>query len=297
MRTIIPIDQKRKHDPSINRDSTRNAWVTQPCGYGERLTRPARSRSNNAAANLHLVGSSQFQDDPQPSNWPRSMMLVLIQLAVGIIVAERILTWVFKNTAPAFDVLNWEDAQFPMAMGTLISAILGIGISGIFRASRPEPRETLHSQKCWPIRERFVSTLFAATVAVYVLLLSQSVDLPITPWSVELCGYAAAAIGVGCIVVSGMVHVAAQREVWSALRVFRQFGWTTVMFGWTAGLVVLNLARLDSTGFRSAPVGLLSCCLLLEAGAILTTARLFGVSWFMPNLERKFAVFPIELSS
>lgn len=279
MRTIIPLDRTRKHDPSLNLGSPRNTKVAQPYVDGERLAPPNRPRSSTAATNLNVVGSAPIHDEPQPCNWPRMLMLVLMQLAVGIIVTERLLTSAFTLKSPEFDLLNWENVQFPMAMGALIFAVLGFGIDTIFGASQSEAN-VIFSRR-WLIRERVALISFEAAVAADVLVLSQRADFAIPTWSVALFGYVAAATGVVWIASSAMVHMTTQRKLWSAIRVFRHFVWTTVMFGLTVGLVALNLARLDSTSFRSSPVGLLVCCLLLEAGAISTSMRLFGASSFM----------------
>ena len=226
-----------------------------------------RSRWNTASPQDANV------DEVAESHWPLALMLVATQMAVGVLVAEAVVSgilWVVKGDAPA---------AFPLASGIVAFVLANIGL-GIAPLHLGQPlrmwRVFLGLRTSWLSREAVVLGKFMGLLAGGIAFLALPLVwdripvavqhwLPIE-WIPQWTGRAllvlSIPVGLAGLYSSAMIYIATRRQLWRAERTLPRFFGTALTGGlmitaaivgyfglcWTACL--MNLAAIGALAWK-----------------------------------------------
>jgi DMSO reductase anchor subunit len=261
-----------------------------------RLTTPTTRYVTQRSGAVLAKSADYGMDVPQHAHWPLVMMLVLTQLAVGVLLVERLLTLSFAIHAES---QVWANFQVVTATASWLFAITGLGIANL-HLGRPwlAFRAVLGWRTSWLSREVLAFGAFLAIDGLYVLMLWQRSHWGVPIWMVESVGCFAAATAIVAAVSSAFVYIATKRSTWSARRVLLQFGVSITLLGLTTGLTILNVAAMFVSEMRTSSTVASLATALLAAIALLTGARLAVVRvnmWRLGNQQRTGQPLGIEL--
>jgi DMSO reductase anchor subunit len=242
------------------------------------ITRPTtRYVSRRDAAVQTAIPQDRAIDEVAESHWPLALMLVTTQVAVGMILLERLVASVafaLGGSLPMEATRLTASVAFAIAMIGMNLAPLHLGQP--LRAWRV----FLGLRTSWLSREAVLLGKFVAALGVALLLMwwpaiSQYVPDSISnlwPQSIVIASWAASAsliaavlLGLAGLYSSAMIYIATRRELWRAERTLPRFASTGIIVGGTATALAMTL--IDSASPAVLP--------LILASVISGAAKLF----------------------
>lgn len=220
-----------------------------PGAYRSSYTKPSTSYTTK-----HVITSDTRASDSgvlrlEPAHWPLVGMLVLTQMATGMIVVGAILTVVKPVVF----------AEVGAALVGIAFVALNAGLgSSTLHLGRPLGawRAFLGLRTSWMSREIIAFGLFAAVAggfcisAMWSVIRSmvpavQAVERFVDPASLlVLHGVMAALVGLFSVFCSGMIYVDTHRVLWRLENTFVRFGGATFLLGASASVAVLAVGGL-----------------------------------------------------
>jgi Fe-S-cluster-containing dehydrogenase component/DMSO reductase anchor subunit len=218
------------------------------------ITRPTtRYVSRRDAAVQTAIPQDLAIDEVAESHWPLAIMLVTTQVAVGMILLERLVagvTFVMGGSLPMEATRLTASVAFAIAMIGMNLAPLHLGQP--LRAWRV----FLGLRTSWLSREavllgKFVGALGVALLLMWWPVLSQYVpdsirnlwpqSIVIASWAASAALMAAVLLGLAGLYSSAMIYIVTRRELWRAERTLPRFASTGVIVGGAATALALTL--------------------------------------------------------
>jgi Fe-S-cluster-containing dehydrogenase component/DMSO reductase anchor subunit len=195
---------------------------------------PANARPGNAG-NLAL----------EPAHWPLVWMLVLTQLAAGVLLGASGIGLLTRLAAPR--------ALPSFAFVSFLALNAGLAVS-LLHLGRPLGawRAFLGLRTSWMSREILAFSLFAGAAAAFTgavfweriaqwLPALRAMEHWINPARfIPVLGAASAGCGVLGVFCSGMIYIDTRRAFWNGPRTLTRFFGTTLLLGSSAALVLLH---------------------------------------------------------
>lgn len=210
-------------------------------------------------------------DHPAESHWPLAVMLVLTQVSVGILFAERLLV------AAAFIVgkhAAHSTTTFYAAVLAFGFAALGLGIAPLHLGQPTRAwRILLGLRTSWLSREALLFGLYMGCLALAIgaMALNASHDslpmvknISISPWSPDLLLTLALGIGTLGLLSSAMIYIVTSRRLWRSSRTLVRFCGS----GLAIGPLCVGILTLQNSHIPFAP------SMLLSTTAIILTLKI-----------------------
>ncbi len=233
------------------------------------ITRPTtRYLSQRNLAVQTAIPQDHAIDDVAESHWPLALMLVTTQVAVGMILLERLVAgvaFVSGGSLPIEATRLTASVAFAIAMVGMNLAPLHLGQP--LRAWRV----FLGLRTSWLSREavllgKFVGALGAALLLMWWPVFSKYVpdfisnlwpeSIVIASWVASALLIAAVLLGIAGLYSSAMIYIATRRELWRAARTLPRFASTGVIVGGVA--TAFTIALIDNASSVVLPLVMIS---------------------------------------
>lgn len=210
--------------------------------------------ATNHATGLKYPAGASAQDDSvdevAESHWPLALMLVATQIAVGMLLIERLAAlcfWASGSPMPT-QVTRWN------SLLALLIAGLGLNLAPLHLGKPLRAwRIFLGLKTSWLSREavilgKFVGTLALATLLFWLPVMEDRVPASILSWIPDWAGnlmlVAAILLGIAGLASSAMIYIATRRTLWRASRTMIRFFGTSLVAGaaWSAVAMLLGHA-------------------------------------------------------
>ena len=223
-----------------------------PQAPSSQWTVPTTRYLGTAKDSADLVAQDRATDRPAESHWPLAAMLVLTQVSLGLLIAERLAMFLGGAQPPAVAA---DAARWTLALSLFVGGV-GLNLAAL-HLGRPLQawRVFLGLRTSWLSREAIVFGKFAGLLALATALawlpafadrLPEPALALIPPWALPAAHGATIVAGVLGVYCSGMIYIATRRRLWRAARTLTRFYATAVTAGLAAALPVLVWCGVDA---------------------------------------------------
>lgn len=245
-----------------------------PQAPSSKSTIPTTRYVGSMIESRELTAQDQATDELAESHWPLAVMLVLTQVSLGMLIAERFAASLggFPATAAAADAARWT-----LSLSLLIGGV-GLNLAALHLGQPLKAwRVFLGVRTSWLSREAIVLGKYvglAALTAAMAWLPTVADRLPgqlaslFPPWMLVVTYGAAIVAGIAGVYCSAMIYIATRRRLWRPARTLTRFYGTAVASGLTVTLPIF-------VGCGVATV----TCFAVGALALLAIAAKVGWEW------------------